>query len=143
MIEHIIFRDEAGGIDTAIRVMPQTFERMRALPDKVLTDLIDAMLASDLFQTVEPGGVPISDASEKAAVYARMQYLTQELVRRDQDKQTNAIIRMTRAMMIMTLVITFMTIVTTVETIWPHWVQSAVHSLLIRASQVIIDLCGA
>jgi hypothetical protein len=60
----------------------------------------------------------------------RAQYLTQELARRSQNRQTWLII-------IMTAVITVMTLIIMVVTIWPEWDQSPAHSLLTRASQVI------
>ena len=129
-MEHIS-TDVAVTVNTAKRVMPQTFEQMRALPDKVLTDLIDALLETDLFQTVETGRLSISDGSEKAAVYARMQYLPQELVRREQDKQTKEMISQTKVMIrearcvsICTIAIGIMTLVVMFATIWsmahPH-----------------------
>ena len=58
------------------------------------------------------------------------QYLTEELARRNQDRQTKAIIWMTA-------VITVMTAVIMVATIPWEWVQSTIHALLICASQVI------
>ena len=58
------------------------------------------------------------------------QYLTDELARRNQSRQTCTII-------IMTLAITAMTLAIMVQTIWPGWIQSAAQSLLIHASQAI------
>jgi hypothetical protein len=60
----------------------------------------------------------------------RAQYLTQELARRSQNRQTRSII-------IMTFAITVMTLVIMAATIWPQWVQSTAQSLMIRASQAI------
>lgn len=63
----------------------------------------------------------------------RAQYLRDELTRRSQNRQTGWIIAMTA-------VITVMTAVVMVATAWPEtfrYLQSAVHSLLIRAPQVL------
>ena len=64
----------------------------------------------------------------------RAQYLTQELVRRSQDRQTRSIIAMTLAITIMTFIIMVAT---------PEWSQAPVHawqaiqSLLTHAWQAI------
>jgi hypothetical protein len=61
------------------------------------------------------------------------QYLTEELARQNQDRQTKAIIWMTAVITIMTGVI----MVATIPWEWWDWLRSAIHSLLIWASQVI------
>ena len=64
----------------------------------------------------------------------RAQYLREELERRNQNRQTWVII-------IMTAAITVMTGFIMAATLWPpEVVRSTVHSLLIWASQLIVDL---
>jgi hypothetical protein len=101
-------------------------KELRKRTDEELEKLNDALLAS-----AEAG------TGDDAVIIAAVQYYTQELARRSQNRQT----RWT----IMTAAITIMTAVIMVATICPQWHQSiAQKSLLIRAAQVI-DLwwpCG-
>lgn len=83
-----------------------------------------------LLESVETGRTSTQGGADKVAVIARAQYLTQELARRTQDRQTRWIIAMTAAITVMTLAIMVATIP------WLDWLRAA-NSLWIRASQVI------
>jgi hypothetical protein len=89
---------------------------------KDLSDRIHALI-----EHAERGDAQSRRGNEGLAII-RAQYLRDELARRYQNRQTWVII-------IMTAVITFMTAV--IMTAPPEVVRSTVHSLLIRASQVI------
>jgi hypothetical protein len=113
-----------------------TPDEMDAKTDRQLRDVIKGLIDS-----VETG---IHDGAEKVAVIATAQYYMQELARRTQDRQTKSIIAMTKAIKNMTAIVAFMTFVIMVATIWimvatiwPDWLRPVVHSLWIRASQVI------
>jgi hypothetical protein len=96
------------------RFMP-TYDELRAMKDREVVARING-----LFESVETGRTSIQDGADKVAVIAKAQYFTQELERRNQNRQTWAIIAMTAAIVIMTLAIM-------VQTIWPDWVQSISH----------------
>jgi hypothetical protein len=83
-----------------------------------------------LLESVETGRTSTQGGADKVAVIARAQYLTQELARRTQDRQTRWIIAMTALITVMTLAIMVATIP------WLDWLRAA-DSLWIRASQVI------
>jgi hypothetical protein len=110
--------------ETRERLLP-TFDELRTLKDKEVADRINGLIES-----VETGRTSTQGGADKVAVIAKAQYLTQELARRSQNRQTWAIIAMTA-------VITAMTAVIMAATIWPDWAQSHAQSLPIRASQVI------
>ena len=103
--------------------LPDQIEKMsRKELRRRIRNLIELVRRTGRGEANPKGGMPL--------VITAVQYLSQELARRNQDRQTRWIIAMTAA-------ITGMTAVIVVATIWPEWLQSTAQSLLIRASQVI------
>lgn len=86
-----------------------TFDELRALSDKELIDRINAII---LDMENETGTVHNRRGGAQIAI-VRVEYLTQELVRRDQAKQNCLLIGLTVAIGIMTLVIMLVTL-------WPE-----------------------
>jgi len=83
-----------------------------------------------IIEHAERGGAQNRRGGIELAII-RAQYLREELARRSQNRQTRWIIFMTAAITVMTAFIM-------AATLWPpEVVRSAVHSLLIGASQVI------
>ena len=124
---HPVWWDMPASLEIRARLAP-TQDELDALTDKELVARINGLING-----VDAGHVSIEGAADKMVILACVQYLRDELARRRQDRQTRWIIRMTA-------VITLMTAVIMVATAWPEtfrYLQSAVHSLLIRASQVI------
>jgi hypothetical protein len=92
-----IFTDSPIPSETRERLLP-TFDELRAMKDKEVANRINALIES-----VETGHTSIQGGADKVAVIAGAQYLTQELVRRSQNRQTWAIIAMTLVIMVATI----------------------------------------
>jgi hypothetical protein len=95
-------------------------DKIKKMSRKALRDRIRAFI-----QHAERGDAQNRRGGVELAVI-RAQYLTEELARRGQNRQTRWIIAMTAAITIMTLVIM-------VATIWPDWLRTAVDFLWVLA----------
>jgi hypothetical protein len=112
--------DAPAGLEIRARLAP-TQDELDALTDKELVARINGLINS-----VDAGHVSIEGAGDKMVVLACVQYLRDELARREQDRQAKIMTELTEKVKDYTITITIMTIavalmsfVSMLAALWP------------------------
>ena len=99
-------------LETGERLLP-SHDELRAMRDEEVVARINGLIES-----VENGHVSTQVGADKVAVIVRVQYLTQELARREQDRQTEIMVSHAATVKNCIWGITIMTILIMVATVW-------------------------